>query len=85
MTYTPGPWVVFAADADGPNDVLPAMRPGCIASGIDSSDDARLIAAAPFMLAALQRILETSSERSVAVLAAAAIERATPRELAKES
>lgn len=53
--HTPGPWIVFHADADGPNDVLPAMRPGCIARDIQSAADARMIAAAPVMDAALDR------------------------------
>lgn len=51
---TPGPWVIFHADADGPNDILPAGRPGCIARDIERIEDAHLIAAAPDMLAALR-------------------------------
>lgn len=52
--HTAGPWVVFHADEDGPNDVLPAMRPGCIARDIESTADAHLIATAPEMLTALE-------------------------------
>lgn len=53
MKNTPGPWIVFFADRDGPNDVLPAGRPGHIALNIQSEADARLIAAAPDLLAAI--------------------------------
>lgn len=47
--HTPGPWVIFYADKDGANDILPAGRLGCIARDILSIEDARLIAAAPLM------------------------------------
>ena len=50
---TPGPWIVYGADADGTNDVLPAMRPGHIALDIFNAADARLIAAAPDLLTCL--------------------------------
>lgn len=56
MSLTSGPWVAFAADADGPHDVLPAGRPGCIARDIQSADDARMIALAPLMLKALKHV-----------------------------
>lgn len=56
MSLTPGPWIVFAADSDGPNDVLPAGRAGCIARDIQSADDARMIAMAPLMLKALKHV-----------------------------
>lgn len=56
MAHTPGPWVVFHADADGPNDVLPAGRPGHIALGIENVDDARLIALVPHMLSTLKLV-----------------------------
>lgn len=54
---TPGPWIVFHADEDGPNDILPAGRPGCIAQKIENEADARLIAAAPDLLVALQAMV----------------------------
>ena len=53
MSHTPGPWTIFHADEDGGNDILPAMRPGCIAKDIQNDADARLIAAAPQMDRAL--------------------------------
>lgn len=58
-THTPGPWVGFV---DRSSDtaifsVLPAGRAGEIASNIENDADARLIAAAPEMLAALQLVL----------------------------
>ena len=66
---TPGPWIVFSADADGANDVLPAMRPGHIAIDIASVADARLIAAAPALLAALKEGINIGWLLSPAVMA----------------
>lgn len=54
--HTHGPWIVFHADADGANDVLPAMRAGHIARDIEKVADARLIASAPDMLHALKLV-----------------------------
>lgn len=59
MPHTPGPWIVFHSDEDGPNDVLPAMRPGHIALSIAVDADASLIAAAPDLLRELQAMVET--------------------------
>lgn len=62
--HTPGPWVIFLADADGSNDVLPAGRLGCIARDIKNDADAYLIVAAPAMLAALKMICRTQGRLS---------------------
>lgn len=64
MTMTPGPWIVFAADENGPNDVLPAGRPGCIASAIESAADARAIAMLPVMVNTLRDIAAYSTDRA---------------------
>lgn len=59
MAHTPGPWIGFIAENSF--DILPAGRPGCIASCPNDGDhdadaNSRLIAAAPVMLEALQLI-----------------------------
>lgn len=61
MAHTPGPWIVFHSDEDGPNDVLPAMRAGHIALSIPVDADARLIAAAPDLFDALQRMVREAT------------------------
>jgi hypothetical protein len=54
MKHTPGPWTIFVCD--GISSVMPAMRPGDICTGVKNDDDARLIAAAPELLAACKDI-----------------------------
>ena len=68
--HTPGPWVIFHADKDGANDVLPAGRPGCIARDIIKTEDAFLIAAAPNLLAAGKLVLESAQSISAEQTAA---------------
>lgn len=55
--HTPGPWVVFHDQRDHTNDILPAMREGCIAQSV-SDANAWVIAAAPDLLAALTEFVE---------------------------
>lgn len=59
-SHTSGPWVVFQdRTTDGMIfTVMPAGRPGDIATNIENGSDARLIAAAPDMLRELIEILE---------------------------
>lgn len=54
--HTPGPWV--HVKVEDLYDVCPAMRPGAIALDISNEPNARLIAAAPDMLAALYEARE---------------------------
>ena len=52
--HTPGPWVVFQDQSDSVIfTVMPAGRAGDVANNIKNGSDARLIAAAPDLLAAL--------------------------------
>ena len=55
MTHTPGPWVIF--HCDGISSIMPAMREGEIATNIRNDDDARLIASAPELVAALKGLM----------------------------
>lgn len=84
--HTPGPWIGFI----DPNsfDILAAGRPGMIAScprgdGHDADANARLIAAAPDMLAALYKIAQGGSIVCTDWPASPAIDRETMCGLAR--
>ncbi len=78
-TYTPGPWTVNGREIVGPDDsgVIVARLPdwGILADGPDPAPaNAALIAAAPAMLAALQRLThpmadDTDVEHALAIIA----------------
>jgi hypothetical protein len=53
--HTSGPWALFVCD--GEFSVMPAGRPGDIATGIKSEADANLLRAAPDLLEAAKVIL----------------------------
>ena len=84
MTHTPGPWYVNGdcIEADGPNgprDITVAVatetRRGC-----DNGADARLIAAAPDLLAAAKLVLEAGDQEYVKFIVRDAISKAEGRE-----
>jgi hypothetical protein len=70
MTHTPGPWEIHhygdnEGDIHGSNGTLVCMmREGDTAPDQDWSADARLIAAAPELLAALKRMREVFEQLS---------------------
>jgi len=78
-TYTPGPWTVNGREIVGPDDsgAIVARLPdwGILADGPDPAPaNAALIAAAPAMLAALQRLThpmadDTDVEHALAIIA----------------
>ena len=61
--HTPGPWEIEYADPIRQPDVLPSIRAtefrGEVACGVFHEADARLIAAAPDLLAALEAVVST--------------------------
>ena len=64
--HTPGPWIINGREIDGPADsgVIVARLPewGILAESPDpASANARLIAAAPDLLAALNHVLERAT------------------------
>lgn len=79
QTTTPGPWVIF--HADGVSSVMPAMRPGEIATGITNEADARLIAVAPDLLAACKLAVAAMGNKDAARHIEAVIARAEGRRL----
>lgn len=89
-TYTPGPWEysvdgIWATSQWNARVKIATITSFSRMNGIDSVANARLIVAAPDMLSALRRILEKSPDREVALLAAAAIERATSGQLGRDA
>lgn len=81
--HTRGPWVLFSDERSKLLEVLPAMRPGTIAKIIwvhagDEGDEeayanARLIAAAPDLLAACELALAAMGNMSAAEVVRAAL------------
>lgn len=77
MTYTPGPWTIEEyGDDDAPSLVIHKdtetrvcfmATPGSHGDPAAIEEDARLIAAAPEMLAALKNAIEQSDKRQVSV------------------
>jgi len=91
QTFTPGPWAVLSKRNDFPNQVIIAERDnsgGRILAVVDKSDaqdvaNARLIASAPDLLAALVALVDCPNlararvRRILGAQAIAAIEKAT--------
>ena len=68
--HTPGPWIVFV-DRGGDSaiySILPAGRAGTIASDIENSDDASVIAAAPRMFDYISRRAESGDQEAAHIL-----------------
>ena len=63
MTHTPGPWTIRAAD----RAIVPVSDPARLVAhgGAIHPDDAALIAAAPELLAALQRIVRAADRMPI--------------------
>ena len=56
--HTPGPWRTYDIYGNGWNEVFGPKSPGNDRITVDSKEDARLIAAAPDLLEALERVTE---------------------------
>jgi hypothetical protein len=83
MSHTPGPWTVEWSDEEGNDGVTIEAPDGPVAFRV-LEVDARLIAAAPDLLAALIRMYEqfgtqnyTKSAADAVIMAEAAIKKAT--------
>jgi hypothetical protein len=87
--HTPGPWLVYQwdkgddsafeiADKDGRPTAIPVSSPW--RSDAERDANARLIAAAPDLLAVCYRIIETGDEIAVVKAAKAAVAKAEGRD-----
>jgi hypothetical protein len=64
VQHTPGPWNMFTEDDEGPGKLpgtytVDGPSLDWIAQGINDEANARLIAAAPDLLAALERLIDS--------------------------